>query len=162
MNTFIVSTPVGSIIGYINNNKIFRIDLTNEILEDVYDEYTADFYYKIKEYLSGKDVLNEIPYEINFKNEFEERVLTELKNVKFGHVVSYKELAIKAGYPNAARAVGSVMAKNKIPLIFPCHRVIKNNGHVGKYGGGEDLKRYLLKIEGLKIENDKIVRCNKL
>ncbi|KAF2955598.1 MGMT family protein [Marinitoga sp. 38H-ov] len=158
MKNFIVSTKVGSIIGYVRENKIIQIELSNEILDDYYDEYTNNFYYKIKEYLDGNDVLDEIPYEITFKNDFEKRVLIALKNVKFGNVVSYKGLAILAGYPNAARAVGTVMANNRIPLIFPCHRVIKSNGEIGKYGGGEPLKRYLLETEGIIIKREKV--CN--
>lgn len=160
MNKFIISTDKGSIIGYVKNNKLVEIELSNEILEDYYDEYTNNFYYKIKEYLAGNDVLDEIPYEIVFRNDFEKRVLTALKNVKFGHVVSYKGLAILAGYPNAARAVGTVMAKNRLPLIFPCHRVIKSNGEIGKYGGGEPLKRFLLEVEGVKIKGEKVISCN--
>lgn len=162
MNKFIVSTKYGSIIGYVKNNKVFQIDLSNSIEEEYHDSYTADFYFKIKEYIKGNDVLNEIPYEIFFKNDFEKKVLLALKNVRFGNVVSYKGLAILAGYPNAARAVGTIMAKNRIPLIFPCHRVIKSNGEVGKYGGGESLKKFLLEIEGVVIKGDKVISCNKL
>ncbi|GAB6189659.1 hypothetical protein JCM30566_14000 [Marinitoga arctica] len=157
MNKFIVSTNVGSIIGYVKNNKIVQIDLTNSVLDDFYNTYTTDFYYKIKEYLKGNDVLEELPYKIVFRNEFEKKILLSLKKVKFGNVISYKGLAILAGYPDAARAVGTVMAKNRIPLIFPCHRVIKSDGRVGKYGGGEDLKKYLLTIEGVRIRKNKVI-----
>lgn len=162
MNNFVVSTKVGSIIGYVKNNKIVQIDLSNEIEKEYYDGYTANFYFKIKEYLAGNDVLNEIPYEIVFRNEFEKNVLLALKNIKFGNVISYKGLAILAGYPNSARAVGTVMAKNRIPLIFPCHRVIKSNGEIGKYGGGEPLKKYLLEVEGVNIKGDKVFLCNEI
>ncbi|MBM7559740.1 methylated-DNA--[protein]-cysteine S-methyltransferase [Marinitoga litoralis] len=158
MNEFIVSTEVGSIIGYVKNNKLVQINLSNDILEEYHDTYTKDFYYKIKEYLKGKDVLEEIPYDIVFRNEFEKRVLIALKGIKFGNVISYKGLAILAGYPNAARAVGTIMAKNRLPLIFPCHRVIKSNGEIGKYGGGEPLKKYLLTIEGLNIIQEKVLK----
>ncbi|KLO23639.1 hypothetical protein X275_02090 [Marinitoga sp. 1197] len=162
MNNFIVAVEFGSIKGFVKNNKIIKIEILNEKLEEYYDAYSKDFYYKIKEYLEGNDVLDEIPYEIYYKNKFEKDVLTALKKVKFGKVVSYKELAIISGYPNASRAVGTVMAKNTIPLILPCHRVIKNNCNIGNYGGGSHWKKFFLEIEGINIRNNRVISCNKL
>ncbi|WGS65902.1 methylated-DNA--[protein]-cysteine S-methyltransferase [Marinitoga aeolica] len=162
MNKFIVSVIYGSIIGFVKNNKIVEVEILNEKLKEYYDAYTMDFYYKIKEYLEGKDVLDELPYDIVFRNEFEKKVLTTLKSIKFGNVVSYKGLAILSGYPNAARAVGTVMAKNRLPLIFPCHRVIKSDGKIGNYGGGSHWKKYFLELEGVNIKEDKVISCNKL
>ncbi|KLO23364.1 MULTISPECIES: methylated-DNA--[protein]-cysteine S-methyltransferase [unclassified Marinitoga] len=161
MNKFVINVNYSSIIGFVKNNRIFKIEFS-AAAKEYYDAYTKDFYYKIKEYLSGKDVLNEIPYEIHYKSDFEKDVLTALKKVKFGNVVSYKELAIMSGHPYASRAVGSIMAKNVLPLIFPCHRVIKNKGILGNYGGKSELKKYFLRLEGLIIENDRIISYNKL
>jgi methylated-DNA-[protein]-cysteine S-methyltransferase len=80
-------------------------------------------------------------------NDFGRRVLGELAKVRFGHTLSYGELARRAGSPGAARAVGGVMAKNPIPLVVPCHRVLAAGGKIGGFTGGLRLKRALLDLE---------------
>lgn len=81
-------------------------------------------------------------------NAFHRRVLTLLhQTVAAGDTVSYGELAERAGHRGAARAVGSVMARNPVPLVVPCHRVLAAGGKIGGYGGGLDMKRGLLALE---------------
>ena len=70
-----------------------------------------------------------------------------LIKVEYGKRTTYSRLAEKAGYPNAGRAVGSTMAKNRFPLIIPCHRVIKSNGDIGQFGYGKDYKSRMLELE---------------
>ncbi len=79
---------------------------------------------------------------------FETAVLRALAAVPYGQPVSYRDLAVAAGYPNAYRAVGSVMARNRLPVILPCHRVIKNDGRLGDYGDDPMWKARLLALEG--------------
>ena len=81
---------------------------------------------------------------------FQEAVWTALRGVPAGEVVTYGELARRAGYPRAARAVGSAMRANPLPLLIPCHRVVASDG-IGGYGGGLELKRALLAAEGVQI-----------
>lgn len=81
--------------------------------------------------------------------DFAWRVLETLRReVPFGKVVSYGDLAAKAGSPLAARAVGSVMAHNRWPLIFPCHRVVGSDGSLTGFGSGLPMKEHLLRLEG--------------
>lgn len=79
---------------------------------------------------------------------------TLLKKVKKGDVISYSKLATLSGYPNAARALGTVMAKNRFPLFIPCHRVIKNDGTTGNFlkdnPSGKEIKKKLLELEQKK------------
>jgi methylated-DNA-[protein]-cysteine S-methyltransferase len=79
---------------------------------------------------------------------FAARVLAELARVPYGEVVSYGELARRAGNARAARAVGMTMNRNRIPIVLPCHRVVGSNGSLVGYAGGLDRKRYLLELEG--------------
>ncbi len=81
------------------------------------------------------------------ENTFSERVLKELIKTKFGQTLSYKDLAKLAASSNAHRAVGSVMKKNKIPLIIPCHRVIKADNNIGNYSYGNKVKEWLINHE---------------
>ncbi|NXA34516.1 MGMT methyltransferase, partial [Eudromia elegans] len=72
---------------------------------------------------------------------------TLLRDVRFGEAVSYKQLAALAGNGNAARAVGGAMRSNPIPIIIPCHRVIRSSGDTGHYGAGHLMKQWLLSHE---------------
>jgi methylated-DNA-[protein]-cysteine S-methyltransferase len=79
---------------------------------------------------------------------FEADVLRALARVPYGRTVSYRELAGDAGHPAAWRATGSVMARNELPVILPCHRVTRSDGQLGRYGDDPSWKRRLLELEG--------------
>ena len=83
--------------------------------------------------------------------EFTQDVWKALRKIKGGKVISYADLAAKAGRPLAVRAAGTAMATNLIAPIVPCHRVVKTGGAVGNYGFGVDLKVKLLAHEGVNI-----------
>jgi methylated-DNA-[protein]-cysteine S-methyltransferase len=78
---------------------------------------------------------------------FEKKVWNALKEIPYGETRSYKWLAERLGMPKAARAVGNALAKNPIPIIFPCHRIIESGGALGGYTPGTDIKLRLLGIE---------------
>jgi methylated-DNA-[protein]-cysteine S-methyltransferase len=80
--------------------------------------------------------------------EFHRRVLEELNRVEYGHTTTYGALAAQVGAPRAARAVGTVMNRNPLPIVLPCHRVVGANGSLTGYGGGLDRKEWLLRLEG--------------
>ncbi len=101
---------------------------------------------QIDEYLTGKRTEFQIPYRL-LGSPFETDVLKAMLSIPYGETISYKELAIKSNHENAIRAVGSVCRKNKIPIIIPCHRVIKSDGTIGNYSGGIDTKKLLLQLE---------------
>jgi O-6-methylguanine DNA methyltransferase len=75
--------------------------------------------------------------------------LSKCRYVRFGQTITYTQLAEKIGRPLAARAVGNALAKNPLPLIIPCHRIIRSDGSAGKFStaGGSKLKRKLIKHE---------------
>jgi methylated-DNA-[protein]-cysteine S-methyltransferase len=81
---------------------------------------------------------------------FNRRVLRELAaGVPYGKVMGYQHLADRVGEPGAARAVGTAMGSNPLPLVVPCHRVIESDGGIGGFGGGLEIKRQLLALEGV-------------
>jgi len=82
-------------------------------------------------------------------NDFQRKVLTTLrKRIGPGKTISYGELAEAVGHPGAARAVGTAMARNPVPIVVPCHRVLASGGGLGGYGGGLEMKEALLRLEG--------------
>jgi len=80
---------------------------------------------------------------------FQKRVLKAAQAIEYGKVKSYREIANETGCPGASRAVGNALGKNPIPIVIPCHRVIKTDGTLGGFGGGLDIKRYLLRLENV-------------
>ena len=84
--------------------------------------------------------------------EFYTKVWQETTSVPFGSTISYNALGQKAGRMNTARAVGSAMARNPLPILVPCHRVITSDLKLGGFGGGLDMKRWLLKHEGILLD----------
>jgi methylated-DNA-[protein]-cysteine S-methyltransferase len=104
---------------------------------------------ELDEYFAGRRQVFEVPLDWRLSKGFRRIALDELaRGVHFGHTVSYKQLAEQAGSPKASRAIGSAMATNPIPIIVPCHRVLRTGGDLGGYGGGLDAKRWLLRHEG--------------
>ena len=82
---------------------------------------------------------------------FARAVLREVARIPRGATLSYGEVAARAGRPEASRAVGGVMRANPYPILIPCHRVVKSDGSLGGYGGGERIKIWLLGFEGAPI-----------
>jgi len=100
------------------------------------------------EYLGGDRQAFDFPLDWSLVGRAQRVVLETLCDIApYGHVVTYGELARRSGCPGGARAVGQAMARNPLPLVVPCHRVVAANG-LGGYGGGLPLKRRLLALEG--------------
>ena len=83
---------------------------------------------------------------------FSRRVLEETARIPFGSVSTYKDVAGRAGSPRAARAAGNALHDNPVPIVVPCHRVVPSSGGIGRYGGHEWRKAYLLRLEGALAE----------
>jgi methylated-DNA-[protein]-cysteine S-methyltransferase len=106
---------------------------------------------QLDEYFDGRRQFFDLRLDRALSSGFRLKVLTELERVRYGHVTTYRELAERAGNPRASRAVGSAMATNPIPIVVPCHRVLRTGGHLGGYGGGLPAKEWLLRLEGVLV-----------
>ncbi len=95
----------------------------------------------------------DIPLALDGFSSFGISVLTTCRDIGFGQTITYGQLAKKSGRPNASRAVGSTLAKNPLPLIIPCHRIIRSDGKMGGFSapGGITLKKKMLELEGKAI-----------
>jgi len=87
----------------------------------------------------------------------DEKIYKKLLEVPKGKITTYGDLAKAVGFANGQRAVGKIMNKNPYPVIIPCHRVVKSNGKIGGYAYGEEIKENMLKKEGIKIKDGKIL-----
>jgi len=92
---------------------------------------------------------------------FHKKVLLAEFAIPRGRVSTYGRIARHIGTPNGARAVGTALAKNPFPLIIPCHRAVRADGHLGGYRGGVDMKKALLRLEGVEVDENGRVRANK-
>lgn len=105
---------------------------------------------QLKEFLKGKRRDFEVKFDFEGQTPFSRKVLLKTFQIPYGKTVTYGALARSCGRPGGARAVGQVMAKNPLPIIIPCHRVLASDGKLGGYSGGLKYKRILLDLEGIK------------
>jgi methylated-DNA-[protein]-cysteine S-methyltransferase len=105
---------------------------------------------RLKRYFSGaRDDFRDVPVHVGRPTAFQTDVIRACRAIPPGQTMSYGEVAAAIGHPGAARAVGTVMAKNPVPILIPCHRVVGAQGSLGGYSGrgGLKLKRWLLDLE---------------
>ncbi|MEP6816068.1 MAG: methylated-DNA--[protein]-cysteine S-methyltransferase [Marmoricola sp.] len=104
--------------------------------------------HQIDEYFVGTRRTFEIPLDLRLATRFRLEVLRHLTDIGYGHTESYTQVATSAGSPRAVRAVGSACANNPLPVVVPCHRVVRADASIGGYIGGLDAKHTLLSLEG--------------
>lgn len=102
---------------------------------------------ELREYLSGERAFFDVPWDLRALPPFSRRVLEVTARIPFGDVRTYGEVARAIGAPRASRAVGNALGGNPVPLVIPCHRVIRGDGGTGGYGLGPELKPRLLSLE---------------
>lgn len=98
-------------------------------------------------YFEGRRIDFDLPLDLRLAHGFRREVLEHLRHVAYGRTASYADLAVLAGRPRAVRAVGTACATNPLPIIVPCHRVLRSDGGLGGYLGGVEVKRGLLAME---------------
>lgn len=111
---------------------------------------------ELLEYLYGMRKNFTIPLDLN-GTPFQKRVWNELLKIPYGKVKSYGQIAEELGKPKAARAVGMANNRNPVPILVPCHRVVGSDGSLVGYGGGLELKKFLLELEGVKFSGERCI-----
>ena len=156
-----LKTPIGLMRLFARSGELVSIKLPREGLdtsfnvvskrassvEPVFKE-AVEF---IERYFGGEPVSwagKDIPDGSGFFRE----IWVETARIPFGQTVSYGELARRAGHPHSARGVGAAMANNPLPILVPCHRVIGADGSLHGFGGGLEMKQWLLRHEGVDIK----------
>ncbi len=109
---------------------------------------------QIRNFLSGAAVeFDRDDLDFGIVRGFTRRTLQACGRIPRGYVMSYGGLAASLGIPGGARAVGNAMAANPFPLMIPCHRVVRNDGSIGGFGGGAEVKKRLLRLEGIVFDS---------
>ena len=103
---------------------------------------------ELDEYFAGRRREFDLALDWSLIGPFGRRVLRVTSEIPYGGVLSYAEVAAEAGSPRGSRAAGNALGSNPMPIVIPCHRVLRSGGHLGGYGGGVQRKRWLLELEG--------------
>jgi methylated-DNA-[protein]-cysteine S-methyltransferase len=104
-------------------------------------------------YAKGEPVEFDVPVDLTFLKPFTYRVLTEIRKIPYGKIASYGMIAKSLGYSNASRAVGQALKRNPIPIVVPCHRIVRGDGTLGGFDMGLDMKTRLLALEGIHVDD---------
>lgn len=125
-----------------------------EVGEEFYEittnkKFIFRFAEEINRYFSGEKVTFSVPLDWGLYTPFQRRVLKAVREIPYGSTCTYGAIARRVENPRAARAVGNALGCNRVPLVIPCHRVIKGDGTLGGFTGGLKWKEYLLSLEGI-------------
>ena len=114
---------------------------------------TRDAAISLHNYFAGERVSFDIPIDRSCFTQFQDEVYRAVSCIPYGSVKSYGEIASLIGRPKAARGVGAAMARNPLPVIIPCHRVVGSSGNLTGYSaaGGVSSKKWLLHMEGVSL-----------
>ena len=104
---------------------------------------------ELDEYFEGKRERFDLPLDWTLTRGFNRRVLRATARLGFGEVATYADMAVRAGSPRAVRAAGNALGSNPLPIVVPCHRILRTGGGLGGYTGGLDKKEFLLSLEGV-------------
>lgn len=158
-----VDSPIGRLVVATTAKGLVRISFPTETEGLVLDELArrlsprvvraprkvAAVARELDEYFAGRRKRFDVPLDWSLVGPYARKVLRATAAIPFGKVSTYREVATKAGNPAASRAAGNALGSNPIPVVVPCHRVLRTNGTLGGYGGGLDVKEHLLRLEGV-------------
>jgi methylated-DNA-[protein]-cysteine S-methyltransferase len=157
----IVDSPVGSLLLAATDLGLIRVAYAAEdhdaVLQSLADRISPRLLsaparldpaaLQLDEYFAGRRHSFDLPLDWRLARGFRRTVLAHLPEISYGHTATYAAVAQMAGNPKAVRAVGTACATNPLPVVVPCHRVVRSGGGMGGYLGGPDAKRTLLTLE---------------
>jgi methylated-DNA-[protein]-cysteine S-methyltransferase len=160
-------SPFGQLLLAKTSRGLIRVGLPNQDADELLVDLAARVSPRVLEapaeldevrreldlYFEGKLDSFDLPLDWRLSGGFRQRVLRAINSIPYGQTRSYTEMARKAGNERAVRAAGTACGSNPIPLVVPCHRVLRTGGALGGYGGGLPMKQALLELEGVLDES---------
>jgi methylated-DNA-[protein]-cysteine S-methyltransferase len=161
----VVDSPLGALLLAATEQGVLRVAFASEghdaVLVDLADRVSPrvleaprrldEAARELDEYFAGRLREISVPVDLRLLTGYRREVVTALPRVAYGHTASYAQMAALTGRPRAVRAVGSACSHNPVPLLLPCHRIVRSDGGAGDYLGGPDAKRALLRLEGAGV-----------
>ena len=162
-----IKSPIGIIWAATTGKGLLRVDFPQpefkfiesirRRIDAVLVKETGDKFHELirslGSYFEGERVTFDLPLDLR-GTEFQKAIWNAIHRIPYGRLMSYGGLAAAVGRPRAVRAAGNAVGSNPLAIIIPCHRVIRSDGSLGGFGGGLDLKRYLLNIEGVLLDKE--------
>ena len=157
----VVDTPVGPLLLASTTVGLVKVAFVAEGEDAVLDELARQIGPRIldaparldnavrqlDEYFGGTRTAFDLPLDFRLATGFRREVISRLADIEYGRTASYADVAASAGSPRAVRAVGTACARNPLPVVLPCHRVVRTDGGLGQYAGGVEAKQILLRLE---------------
>lgn len=151
-------TPAGAIAVWVTRNGVRRIGgITSQVIEE--GHWDADGHptlrvalHQLDQYFNRRRKRFHLPLDFSGASSFQRRIYERLTEIPYGRIVSYGDIADEMGMAGAARAVGQAVGANPLPIVVPCHRVVRSDGRLGGYSGGLRRKVALLAIEGVNVD----------
>lgn len=156
------NSPIGNITVFRNEHGISRVDLSaNPTIDSetsTEDSLLRSCLEQMDEYFSGQRIVFDLPLNWSQLSGFSADVLHITHQIPFGSLRTYGEIAVELGKPNAARAVGGALARNPLPILIPCHRVIAASGHLTGFSTANGIasKAWLLQLERHRVVDQKL------
>jgi methylated-DNA-[protein]-cysteine S-methyltransferase len=158
-------SPFGRLLVAMSRRGLVRLAYPNESPDDVIAELAEDISPRVMEsagatdevrreldeYFAGRRRGFDVPVDLSRVRGFGRKVLEQTARIPFGSVATYRDVATRAGSPRAVRAAGNALGGNPVPIVVPCHRVVRTGGGLGGYTGGLDRKVVLLQLEGVSV-----------
>lgn len=159
-----VDTPVGEMLVAATQAGVLRVAFAREGFDQVLDTLARKVSSRVlraparldpvvrelEEYLVGRRRVFDLPLDLTLTAGFRRQVVRRLPDIPYGQTASYAAVAALAGSPRAVRAVGTACATNPLPVVVPCHRVVRSDGALGQYVGGAAAKGWLLDLESTR------------
>jgi methylated-DNA-[protein]-cysteine S-methyltransferase len=161
----LVDSPFGHLLVAVTKRGLVMIEYPNHDFDQALEELAAKLSPRVlesarstdgirrelDEYFAGSRRKFSVAVDLSLVHGFTRKVLDQTSRIPFGKVSTYREVATRAGSPRAVRAAGNALGSNPIPIVVPCHRVVRTGGGLGGYTGGLDRKVKLLELEGVAL-----------
>jgi len=150
--------PTGPLAVWVTLNGVRRVgDVPMDMLDKDHSQAStntalASAILQLREYFAKDRREFDLPFDFSGATSFQRRIFQRLLKIPYGQIVSYGDIADELGEPGAARAVGQAVGANPLPILIPCHRVVRSDGKLGGYSGGLRKKVLLLEIEGVVVD----------
>ena len=158
-----VASPLGPLVAAVTRRGLVRLSYAHERRDAVLEDLAARLSPRVleaparldtvrrelDEYFEGRRRDFDLPLDWALTRGFFRRILRATARIPFGRLSTYRDVAAAAGNDRAVRAAGNALGSNPIPIVVPCHRVVRTGGGLGGYTGGLDRKRFLLRLEGV-------------
>jgi methylated-DNA-[protein]-cysteine S-methyltransferase len=157
-----IDTPVGTLLLAATEKGLVRVAYANQDHDIVLQQLARDVSSRvlraparldtvaqeIDEYFARRRTSFDVPLDLRLAHGFRRTVLSHLPEIAYGATATYAAVATASGNPKAVRAAGTACANNPLPVVLPCHRVVRSDGGIGRYVGGVEAKKTLLTLEG--------------